>query len=159
MLLYLSLRGIDFGRCKQNTVNILEIRKLALFVHIYPRFCMFQVFFASLAANFLHFGRSTVLHIASSTGKSGWGIIVLLHEKGTLYAACMPPLPVLDNVTLPDIISSLKNCFRESILSLTLTQIYSKQALKIVCFQQSHCQTLPANSMFDHCSASFSFRR
>ena len=50
---------------------------------------MFQVFFASLAANFLHFGQSTVLHMASTIGKSGWAIVVLLHEKGTLYAACI----------------------------------------------------------------------
>ena len=56
---------VNFGRCKQNTVNILEITKLALFVHIGPTFCMFEVFFAWLAANFLRFGRSTFQHIAS----------------------------------------------------------------------------------------------
>ena len=77
--------AIDFRRW----VNILEITKLALFVHICPIFCMFQVFYASLAANFLHFGRSTVLHMASTIGKNRWGIVVLLHEKSTLYAACI----------------------------------------------------------------------
>ena len=67
--------AIDIGRCKQNTVNILEITKLALFVHICPRFCMFPVFFATLAGNCLDFGRSTVLHTASTVGKSMWGIV------------------------------------------------------------------------------------
>ena len=74
--------AIDFGRCKQNTVNSLEITKPALSVHLCPRFCMFQVCSTLLAAKFLHFRQSTFLHMASTIGESGWGIVVLLHEKG-----------------------------------------------------------------------------
>ena len=49
---------------------------------------------------------------------------------------CMPPLRVFDHVMLLHIISSWKDCFRKIILSLILTQIYSKHALNIV-FQVS----------------------
>ena len=47
-----------------------------------------------------------------------------------LQVRIMPPLPVFDDVTLPGVFSSWKDCFQKIILSLTLTQIYSKQALK-----------------------------